>query len=227
LRIPLSRHGLGVIALGGIVLAAVAGLCLWAWPPAALVPALGWAGLLAFFRDPERRPDCGPDDLVSPADGVVRDVGVVDAPAFLEGPATRVGIFMSVLDVHVNRSPADGVVRWVSHQPGGHADARRPEAALGNEHALLGIELADGGRILVRQVAGLVARRVVCEPAVGDRLLKGQRFGMIKFGSRVELLLPERGRYTVRVQPGERVKAGHSVLATRSRPGNPARGPTE
>lgn len=214
LRIPIARYGLGTIAAGTVVLAALAGLCLWSWPPAAVAPALAWAGLLAFFRDPHRHADCGPGDLLSPADGTVRDVGVVDAPAFLDGPALRVGIFMSLLDVHVNRSPADGVVRHVSHRPGGHRDARSEAAATGNECNLLGLELADGRRILVNQIAGMVARRIVCEASVGDRVRAGQRFGMVKFGSRVELYLPVADGYSAAVRPGDRVRAGRSVLAT-------------
>ncbi len=214
MRIPISRHGLGTIAVGSVLLAAVAAICAWAWPPAGAVPALAWVALVAFFRDPERRADCEPADLLSPADGTVRDVDLVEPPAFLDGAAVRVGIFMSLFDVHVNRSPAGGTVRWVSHHPGGHSDARSEAALRRNEHSLLGIERADGRRVLINQIAGLVARRIVCDASLGDRLRKGERFGMIKFGSRVELYLPAADRYTIRVKPGDRVTAGRSVMAT-------------
>jgi phosphatidylserine decarboxylase len=200
------------LILGGLALLAVV---MHAWP-VALLWGLIWVGVLSFFRDPERRVECFPDDLLSPADGVVRDVEEVRPPAFLDGPAVRIGIFMSVLDVHVNRSPADGVVRWVSRHPGSFHDARARDAVTQNEHNFLGLELDDGKRILVNQVAGVLARRIVCEPALGDRLRRGERFGMVKFGSRVELYLPVADEYQVRARPGDRVRAGFTVLATRA-----------
>jgi phosphatidylserine decarboxylase len=194
--------------LAGTVLSAVV-----FWP--AVVPImLLWAGLLAFFRDPERRSEAAEGDVLSPADGVVRDVAEVEAPAFIEGPAVRIGIFMSLFDVHVNRAPATGTVRCLDHVPGSFRDARSPAAALTNEHCLLGLKLDDGHRLLIRQVAGLVARRIVCDVSAGDHLRRGQRFGMIRFGSRVELYLPVADQYLMAVRAGDRVKAGQTVLAS-------------
>lgn len=214
MRIPLTRYGLHTLLDGSLFLLAGVVLGLLFFWPAALVFALLWLWLLSFFRDPERATQSPPHELLSPADGTVRDVGEVTPPAFLDGPAVRVGIFMSVLDVHVNRSPADGVVRWVSHHPGSFRNARAKEALERNEHNLLGLELEGGRRILVNQVAGAIARRIVCEPSVGTALRKGQRFGMVKFGSRVELYLPVADEYAVAVRVGDRVKAGITVVAT-------------
>lgn len=214
MRIPLTRYGYRTVLAGSVVLLAASALGLALFWPAAVLFALLWLWLLSFFRDPERNRPSSPGELLSPADGTVRDVAEVAPPAFLDGPAVRVGIFMSVFDVHVNRSPADGMVRWVSHHPGSYHDARTRDASERNEHNLLGLELADGRRILVNQVAGAIARRIVCEPSVGAVLRKGERFGMVKFGSRVELYLPAADRYAVAVRPGDKVKAGLTVLAT-------------
>lgn len=144
----------------------------------------------------------------------MRDVETVDPPpGFLPGPATRIGIFMSVTNVHVNRMPADGTVRWISYHPGTFRDARSPQALKHNEHNFVGLELDDGRKVLVNQIAGAVARRIVCAAAVGDRFRRGQRFGMVKFGSRVELYLPEADQYDILAKPGDKVRAGLSVLA--------------
>lgn len=214
LCMPLTRYGRREIVAGCVFcLAGVAVSVLFYWPAAVPFCVL-WAGMLAFFRDPERHAESSPGDLLSPADGRVRDVTEVEHAPFLNGPAVRIGIFMSILDVHVNRSPADARVRWISYRPGAFHDARTKACIAENERSLLGLELDDGRRILVSQIAGVIARRIVCEPAVGDGLKKGQRFGMVKFGSRVELCLPSADQYSVTVRPGDRVKAGQSVLAT-------------
>jgi phosphatidylserine decarboxylase len=200
--------------VGGLLLLGGAACGVLFWPPGAVLAGLLLLGVLLFFRDPERRADCGPEDLLSPADGVVHDVGEVASPGFLDGPAVRIGVFMSVLDVHVNRSPVDGAVRWTSYHPGKFHDARAEASLTENEHHLMGLELRDGRRLVVNQIAGLVARRIVCAASEGDSLRRGQRFGMVKFGSRVELYLPCTDPYEIRVEPGDRVRAGLTVLAT-------------
>jgi phosphatidylserine decarboxylase len=166
-----------------------------------LVVALGFS--LWFFRDPERTPP--PDErlVVSPADG--RVVAVVE-----EKDATRVSIFMSPLDVHVNRSPVSAVVREVRHTPGRFGAAFKDKASLDNERNYVVLE-RGAQRYLVVQIAGAVARRIVCRVAPGDRVRRGERFGMIMFGSRVDVFLPPGVR--PRVQTGARVQAGTSVLA--------------
>ncbi len=215
MRLRITRYGLRETAVGSAVCVALIVLgALFFWPLAVLGGAL-WAALLAFFRDPERPSPQRPGALLSPADGTVQDVEQVDPPGdFLPGPALRVGIFMSLLNVHVNRSPVAGTVRYRRHVPGRFHDARSPLAATENEHCWLGIELEGGRRVLVRQVAGTVARRIVCKAAPGDELAAGQRFGMVKFGSRVELFVPQQDQFQVAVAPGTKVKAGLDILGS-------------
>ena len=181
---------------------------LWALPPLAL-----WGFLLSFFRDPERVPPSDPSLMVSPADGLVTDIEEVEAPPFLGGRALKVGIFLSVFNVHVNRAPFNGKVAFLQHTDGKYLDARNPLSTKENERHDLGMELAGGGKILVRQIAGAIARRIVCEAKEGQELARGDRFGMIKFGSRTELYVPE-GRFQVRVRVGESVKGGESVMGS-------------
>ena len=214
-RKELLLYGGGCLAAG----AAAAALLPGAWKGAALLPLAG-AGLVAwFFRDPERTIPAEPGLLVSPADGVVADIAVVDEPSFLGGKATRVGIFLSPLNVHVNRSPAHGTVRHRAHRSGKFLKAYDPRAVEENEACALGIECEtrDPGKpikILVRQVVGVAARRIVCPAAPGDALGRGQRFGMIKFGSRTELWVPADLRFECRVRVGDRVSGGSTVIGT-------------
>ncbi|MCS6969689.1 MAG: phosphatidylserine decarboxylase [Planctomycetota bacterium] len=205
--------------------AAVAGVLGWgAWllPPGwpqglgASIAALGTLFVLWFFRCPSRRPPPGEHRLVAPADGTVWDIADVNEPAVIGGPARRIGIFLSVLDVHVNRAPCSGTVIYAAYRPGRFLDARHPEAAEANEANTLGIacDPAVGRdlRIVVRQIAGLIARRIVCTHGLGDRLQRGELYGMIRFGSRTELLVPLDRPHRVLVKPGERVRGGETVL---------------
>ena len=190
----------------------------------------GWAALpgllllgfmLSFFRDPERSLPAGEGSVLSPADGKVTEVEEVEAPPFLfpaggGGKALRVGIFLSVFDVHVNRSPLAGRVAHLEHADGKYLNALDPASSRENERQDLGLELEEGrGRILIRQIAGAIARRIVCEAQMGQGLARGQRYGMIKFGSRTELYFPA-DRVTVQVRPGDRVKGGESVIGVLS-----------
>ena len=221
MRIPLTRYGLREIILGSAFFVAALAAWLWVWRPATALVVVLWAGFLAFFRDPERRPPDEADVMLSPADGTVHDVEQVQPPgAYLDGPAVRIGIFMSVFSVHVNRAPAAGEVQWVEHTPGRYLDARDRQAQVQNEHNLLGMQLGDGRKIMVNQIAGAVARRIVCAVGPGRRLEAGERFGMVKFGSRLELFLPAADQYAVAVKPGDKVKAGRSVLARYRRKGD-------
>jgi phosphatidylserine decarboxylase len=178
----------------------------------ALVPAGAWVFLLSFFRNPERPCQAGPGELLSPADGAVADIEEVDAPVFLEGKALRVGVFMSVFNCHVNRAPAGGTVEMVQHFPGKFFDARDERSMAENEHNFIGLRMPDGRSILVNQIAGLLARRIVCAASPGDALVRGERFGMVKFGSRLELFVPLSDGPEARVKVGEKVKAGRDVL---------------
>lgn len=171
-----------------------------------------WGLVLFFFRDPERSiPTSGSADLVvSPADGKVVSIDVVDDPVFILGPAVRIGIFMSIWDVHVNRSPVGGKVTLVRRIPGKFLQAFRSEASEVNEHILLGLQ-AGPRRVLVKQIAGTLARRCVNYATVGEYLEPGERFGLIRFSSRVDLFLPLDAQ--LQVQIGDRVRGGSSVVA--------------
>lgn len=207
-KFPLAGPGLPAIA-GALLLLAVA-LALGVWwlaVPLALAAAL----FLWFFRDPARSAQAPPEALLSPADGRVVALGPVKDENWLPpGPWQVVSVFMSPLDVHVNRAPADGLIEAVIHRPGGFLPAMRDGARYGNERLTLHLVLDDGRRIAVTQVAGAVARRIECYRMVGDRVKRGERYGMIRFGSRLDLYLPPEAR--VSVQKGQRVWAGRTVL---------------
>jgi phosphatidylserine decarboxylase len=162
---------------------------------------------LWFFRDPERAIPQEPDALVSPADGKVTDISTVVVG---QEKRLRVSIFLSVFDVHVNRSPVGGVVRDVRYQRGKFLDARSPDCADLNEQNIVTVE-GDGQTVVFKQIAGLLARRIVFYPKVGDRLVRGQRVGLIKFGSRTDVFFDADARINVKI--GDRVKGGASIVA--------------
>lgn len=176
---------------------------------------LFWAALLVagflsfFFRDPERRPPREADLIISPADGRVVIVAQVEEPFFLQSPAWQVSIFMSPLDVHVNRSPASGRVEYKKYYPGKFLPAFKDKASTDNEQVHLGLA-TDRGKLLLKQIAGILARRVVCRPRVGESVAAGQRLGLIKFGSRVDLFVPASVR--ISVTSGQRVRAGETII---------------
>ncbi len=179
----------------------------------AVAPALLTLALLAFYRDPPRRIPDDDNILLSPADGKIAEITRnfdVD-----RHPELRIVIFLSVLNAHLNRSPCNGVVRDVKYEPGQFLNALKPESTEKNERNTLTIEpyAPIPGPLVVRQIAGALARRIVCVAKPGDRLKSGQRFGMIKLGSRTELRAAEHADWRVLVHVGENVKAGISVLA--------------
>ncbi|HKV76810.1 MAG TPA: phosphatidylserine decarboxylase [Candidatus Sulfotelmatobacter sp.] len=193
-------YGLALIA-AGILLG-------WLTRPAwAILPILLACFFLWFFRDPERAISQDPDALVSPADGKVTDITTVVVG---EEKRLRVSIFLSVFDVHVNRSPIGGVVRDIRYQRGKFLDARSPDCADLNEQNIVTVE-GDGQIVVFKQIAGLLARRIVFYPKAGDRLVRGQRVGLIKFGSRTDVLFDAGARVNVKV--GDRVKGGASIVA--------------
>jgi phosphatidylserine decarboxylase len=169
-----------------------------------------FALLLYFFRDPQRTPPADKGLFLAPADGQVVEVKRVHEPRFLQGEGLKIGIFMSLLDVHVNRAPVEGQVALTEHVPGQFLQAFRPQASEVNEHNLVGLE-SRYGRILVRQIAGILARRVVCWVRADQRLRAGERLGVIKFGSRVEVYLPPGAEPVVMV--GDRTRAGVTAIA--------------
>jgi len=201
--------------LGGVILTALAlGVGLPAGGGGPALALAGGTGLLTllvafFFRDPPRRPPEDPGLVVAPADGRILSVEDVEDPGVEPGPATRIAIFLSLFDVHVQRSPLDGRVTRREHRSGGFAAAWGERAGSGNERTTLGIA-SEAGSVLVHQIAGLVARRIVTDPEVGDRVRRGERIGLIRFGSRVELLVPR--HWEVLCTPGQRARAGETPL---------------
>ncbi len=210
-------------ALGMVLVAAV----LWwlAAPLWALVPLLFAGFFLWFFRDPERAIPAEPGLIVSPADGKVTDVAGIQ---FNGKPCTRVSIFLSVFDVHVNRSPINGVIRDVVYKPGKFRNAMDSTSADDNEQTVITME-GQNMTLVFKQIAGLLARRIVFDPKPGDMLARGQRVGMIKFGSRTDVIFPASA--TLSVKTGDHVKGGSSILAQYATPQTmiitPARKPTE
>ena len=192
-------------ALGMLVVAAVLG---WlAAPGWGVVPLLFAVFFLWFFRDPARVIPADPGLIVSPADGKVTEVG----PTQLNGkPGTRISIFLSVFDVHVNRAPIAGVIKDVAYKPGKFGNAMSPASAENNEQSVVTLE-GEGMTVVFKQIAGLLARRIVFTPKAGDTLARGQRVGMIKFGSRTDVIFPGPAQLTVKA--GDRVKGGSSILA--------------
>lgn len=176
----------------------------------AILTGLVWLGLVIFFRDPPRQAPEDPNLVISAADGLVVEVQRLNEPVYLEGPALKIGIFMNLHNVHVNRAPLAGTVDFLQHVPGQFLQAFRPEAATENEHQFTGLETSQG-RILVKQIAGIMARRIVCSVEEGQQLDRGERLGMIKFGSRVDVFMPP--QFEGLVEIGDRVLAGKSPIA--------------
>jgi phosphatidylserine decarboxylase len=194
-------YGVSLLAVA-VVLAWATGN--WAWSIAPVVLA---AFFLWFFRDPERTIPSEPGLIVSPGDGLVTETAVIATP---QGPRQRISIFLSVFDVHVNRSPIAGVLASVRYQKGQYLNAMNPASADQNEQNIVTVQ-GDGYEVTFKQIAGLLARRIVFNLKEGGWVERGQRVGLIKFGSRVNVLLPAEAE--LRVKVGQRVKGGSSVLA--------------
>jgi phosphatidylserine decarboxylase len=185
------------------------------WPSTPLWAATVLCVVLAawvayFFRDPERRGERGPQLVIAPADGRIVQVVEVDEPAFMHGRALKISIFMNVFNVHVNRYPVSGRVSYTHYNPGKFLNAAVDKASLENEMSSVGLE-CGAHRVLVRQIAGLIARRIVTYSRPGDQAEQGERFGLIRFGSRVDLYVPPASR--PRVAVGGRTAAGTTVIA--------------
>jgi phosphatidylserine decarboxylase len=163
-----------------------------------------------FFRDPERTGERGPQLVISPADGRVIEIVEVDEPAFIQGRAIRISVFMNVFNVHVNRYPVSGRVTYVHYNPGKFMNAAAEKASLDNEQMSIGVQ-GPKHRVLFRQIAGLIARRIVTYSRVGDDAEQGDRMGIIRFGSRVDVFVPVGS--VVRAKIGDKPMAGVTVLA--------------
>lgn len=207
----------GILLVGLLVALALVHSAYWLLLLLVVVPVALF--LVLFFRNPRRRIPGGPGLLVSPADGTVADITEVEEVDFIGAPAIRIGIFLSVFNVHVNRAPARGRVEWVCHRKGAYHDARSEAAARENEANLIGFVYDDRGgpeglRILVRQISGAIARRIVCPLTSGESVERGGLIGMIKYGSRTELYIPVSAGVDVGVEVGHKVKGGTTVLAS-------------
>ena len=195
-------YGLSLLAVAALLFWFTGG---WVW---SVVPVLLAAFCLWFFRDPERTIPPGAGLVVSPGDGVVTETVSINTP---DGPRQRISIFLSVFDVHVNRSPIGGVITSVRYQKGLYLNAMNPASAERNEQNIVTVR-GEGFEVTFKQIAGLIARRIVFNFAEGQSIARGQRVGLIKFGSRVDVIVPSTAK--LRVKVGERVKGGASVLAS-------------
>lgn len=176
------------------------------------IPALFYGFVIFFFRDPNRKIPQGEHNIVSPADGYITDVITVNEDEFLGCPATRIGIFLSIFTPHINRSPIAGTVKYVNYSPGCFHNALNSElCSKENEANAIGIE-SSGVSMLVKQISGVIARRIVCRVKAGDEVTRGQKIGMIKFGSRTELFIPQSVNFRISVKIGERVRAGSTII---------------
>ena len=206
-RLPIAKEGYPFIFSGALatLLLALAGVF-----TASFFALLATAFVVNFFRDPERSPADEHSSIIAPADGKVIVVDRVFDDRFLKAEALKVSIFMNVFNVHVNRAPYPGRVDEVIYKAGAFYSADTQRSSLENESCGL-VMLGEGGhRLAVVQIAGLIARRIICRVGVGDVLARGQRFGMIRFGSRVDLYLPLQTRLVVEI--GQKVRAGETVL---------------
>ena len=192
-----------------VVLAAITGLFYWSYKPASAVTASLFLFTVFFFRNPRRSIPKDSKAVLSPADGVIMSVTNVTEDKFIGGSARKVSIFLSVFNVHVNRSPVAGEVKYVKYVPGKFLPAFKSHASEINERNYLGIE-STGFKVLVCQITGFIARRIVCYARIGSSLDQGQMFGLIKFGSCTEIYVPEDVQILVR--PGDTVKGGKSII---------------
>ena len=209
---------------GYVIIAVVSGLALlltlaawqleaWLWRGPLLALAVGsLAFTLYFFRDPERTPppEAQENGLVAPADGRIVEVVQEHDSLYIDGPATRVSIFLSPLDVHVNRVPARGVIEYAKYRPGDYLVAWHPKASEKNERSELGLRHPSGTKVFFKQIAGAVARRIEYHLEVGDTVTAGQRFGIVKFGSRMDVLVPP--HVELDLERGQRVRAGETII---------------
>jgi len=184
----------------------------WLWWPLAILLGILAVWVVAFFRDPIRPGPRGDRYVVAAAEGHVVHVIETEEPMYVKERAVRISIFLSVFDVHVNRYPVDGTVELVHYNKGKFLHAADEKASLDNEQSSVGMR-GPRGRVLVRQIAGLIARRIVTDSKPGERVTQGDRLGLIRFGSRTDVFLPLSARPVVKVKPGDRVRVGGTVLA--------------
>jgi phosphatidylserine decarboxylase len=219
--VPLTRHGFREMLIGSFVLALMAFGLGWVWWPLALIVLPMLVFLFAFFRDPNRGVPSQQHAMVSPADGTISDITELDHHDWLGGPAIRIGIFLSVFNVHVNRSPCDGKVARVEYKKGKFINAMNHNlASSDNESNTVLLVEPDGNEpvAVVKQIVGLIARRIIFPLEMGDTVKRGDRIGMIKFGSRTELYIPKKLDPQIKVTIGQKVRGASDVLALLGKP---------
>ena len=215
-RLPLVRWGLAEVQLmGWPLLALTVLLALTPYWFLAVLPGVPLCLVVYFFRDPRRNVPTAPGLIVSPADGKVVEITRLAHDDFIGGPAVRIGIFLSIFNVHLNRAPCESRVIELRYSPGKFLDARNPQCATENENTWIGLEgqSPPHRRMIVRQISGAIARRIVCDLRPGEILARGRKFGMIKFGSRTELILADTQDMRIEATLGQRVAAGLTVVA--------------
>lgn len=215
-EIGIARWGWAELIVMGVPLAVLTTACavtpLW---PLSIASGLVLVWLISFFRNPRRNLPHAPGLIVSPADGKIAEITRLEHHEFVGGPAVRIGIFLSIFNVHLNRSPAAARVIALHYHPGKFLNALNPESAIVNENMVIQLEetAAPYRRMVVRQIAGLFARKIVCDLKPGDDLVRGRIFGMIKLGSRTELILPDEPGLEISIAVGDKVRAGSDVVA--------------
>jgi phosphatidylserine decarboxylase len=213
MHIPLAKYGLRELLIFGIFCSIGIGLSVVFLPWMTPIPVFILAFILNFFRDPERAVPEDAGFIIAPADGVVSHIIPVFEDNYLRCNTTKISIFMSVFNVHVNRMPAHGRIEFIKHTKGKFLDARDDACFHSNENNVIGVSLVEkDAKIAVKQIAGKIAKRIVCACKIGDVLKQGQRFGMIKFGSRVEVFVPNSIKFEIMVKVGEKVTAGKTML---------------
>lgn len=211
----IAKEGWREMALATLILGASSAGAAWIWWPLAIPLVIVWGWVISFFRDPRRERAFADGELCSAADGTVTEISRLEHHDAIGGPAIRIGVFLSLFNVHVNRSPCSGTVRSRSYRAGQFLDARHPESGTRNESNTLLLDPDEPmpGPIEVRQVAGLVARRIICNVQANQHMPIGMRFGIIKFGSRTELVFPQTEQTQIAVQVGDKVQGGLTVVA--------------
>ena len=206
-HVPFAREGIPFVAAAAFVtlISAITGPAVLAWILVLVTLFIG-----CFFRDPERVAPTGNADVVAPADGRIVAIEKVREDRFRGKPSLKISIFLSVFNVHINRIPYSGIIEGVHYQKGKYVPANLARASSDNEQSWLSIRTDSGEDIVVTQVAGLIARRIVCWPTLGERVVRGERFGMIRFGSRTDLFVPEESELLV--SRGDRVYGGETVI---------------
>ncbi len=211
----IAKEGIREIVLSTLILGACVAGAWWLYWPLGIPFVIVWIWVISFFRDPVRKRSFEAGELCSAADGVVTEITELDDHESIGGPATRIGVFLSIFNVHANRAPCSGRVRSLSYRAGEFLDARHPESGFRNESntVLIDPDPPIPGPVEVRQVAGKIARRIVCHAEANEHLPIGTRFGMIKFGSRTELIIPRQTGTEILVGIGDSVRAGLTIVA--------------